>query len=68
MRAMAQAGIPVQERAFTVAEAKSAREAFFTSATGNVMPVVRIDEQAIGNGHPGSLTQRIYAFYRGLPG
>lgn len=47
------------ERPFTVAEAKSAREAFITSATNTVMPVVSIDGQSIGNGAPGLLTQRL---------
>jgi D-alanine transaminase len=48
--------IPFEERAFTIAEAHSAREAFITSASGTVMPVVRIDNRVIGNGHPGQLT------------
>lgn len=48
--------IPFEERAFTVEEALTAREAFITSASGTVMPVVRIDGRAIGNGHPGELT------------
>jgi D-alanine transaminase len=47
------------ERPFTVEEARSAREAFITSATNIVMPVVRIDGHAIGNGAPGLLTQRL---------
>jgi D-alanine transaminase len=47
-------GLKVVERAFTVEEAYAAREAFVTSATNIVMPVVRIDDRAIGNGHPGS--------------
>ena len=47
-------GLKVVERAFTVEEAYAAREAFVTSATNIVMPVVRIDGRAIGNGHPGS--------------
>ena len=50
----ARRGLVVVERAFTVAEAYAAREAFVTSATNLVMPVVRIDGRAIGNGHPGS--------------
>lgn len=49
-------GIPVEERAFTVEEAKGAREAFFSSATTLAMPVVAIDGQAVANGHPGSIT------------
>jgi D-alanine transaminase len=41
------------ERPFTVAEAIGAREAFITSASQTVMPVVRIDGQPVGNGAPG---------------
>ncbi len=41
------------ERPFTVAEAIAAREAFITSASLTVMPVVRIDGQPVGNGAPG---------------
>jgi D-alanine transaminase len=52
-------GVELVERPFTVAEAKAAREAFITSATNIVMPVVRIDGQAVGNGAPGLLTQRL---------
>ncbi|WP_412546027.1 D-amino-acid transaminase [Maricaulis sp. MIT060901] len=48
--------IPLIERAFTPAEAKSAREAFITSASSFVMPVVQIDNKMIGNGAPGSLS------------
>jgi len=47
-------GLKVEERAFSVEEAKRAREAFLTAATTLVMPVVAIDEAAIGNGAPGS--------------
>jgi D-alanine transaminase len=43
----------LEERAFTVEEAYAAREAFVTSATQAVMPVVRIDGRPIGNGAPG---------------
>lgn len=52
-------GIPVEEREFTLDEALSAREAFISSATNTVMPVVQIDGQAIGDGKPGPLTQRL---------
>ncbi len=51
--------IPFTERPFRVEEAHSAREAFITSASGTVMPVVAIDGRPIGNGHPGELTQRL---------
>ncbi len=46
------------ERPFTVEEAKAAREAFITSATNIVMPVVSIDGQPIGNGAPGLLSTK----------
>jgi len=46
-------GLELDERPFTVDEAYAAREAFVTSATQSVMPVVRIDGRSIGNGAPG---------------
>jgi len=51
------------ERPFTVAEAQAAREAFITSATNFVMPVVRIDGKPIGNGAPGLLSLKLRAEY-----
>ena len=48
-------GLELEERPFTVAEAYAAREAFLTSASQIVMPVVRIDGRPIGNGTPGLL-------------
>lgn len=52
-------GVPVEERPFTVREAQAAREAFVTSASATVMPVVRIDGQPVGDGQPGPLTRRL---------
>jgi D-alanine transaminase len=46
-------GLELDERPFTLDEAYSAREAFVTSATQTVMPVVRIDGRPVGNGAPG---------------
>ncbi len=46
-------GLDLDERPFTIEEAYDAREAFVTSASQNVMPVVRIDAHPIGNGAPG---------------
>jgi D-alanine transaminase len=51
--------IELVERPFSVDEAKAAREAFITSATNSVMPVVRIDGTPIGNGAPGLLSLRL---------
>jgi len=46
-------GLKFEERAFTVEEAYAAREAFVTSASQIVMPVVSIDGKPVGNGAPG---------------
>jgi D-alanine transaminase len=56
-------GIGVEERAFTPDEARGAAEAFITSATNFVMPVVRIDGQPVGSGRPGPVTLRLRARY-----
>lgn len=48
-------GLSVDERAFTLAEAYAAREAFVTAASQIVLPVVRIDGHDIGEGKPGPL-------------
>ena len=51
------------ERAFTLAEAKRAREAFITSATSFVTPVVRIDGDSVGDGKPGPAARRLREEY-----
>ena len=48
-------GLQIEERGFSVDEAKAAREAFITAATTVVMPIVAIDGQPIANGYPGSI-------------
>ncbi len=48
-----------EERAFTVDEAKNAREAFLTSASALVMPVVSIDGHRIADGSPGDFTLEV---------
>lgn len=56
-------GLELEERAFTVEEAYAAREAFITSATQSVMPVVQIDGRPIGNGAPGIVTSALRRDY-----
>lgn len=53
--AIAALGLSIEERPFTLKEAYAAREAFVTSASQTVMPVVRIDGRTIGDGKPGPL-------------
>ena len=51
------------ESPFSVAAAKSAREAFLTSTVVDLLPVVRIDGAAVGNGQPGPLTRMLRDCY-----
>jgi D-alanine transaminase len=63
---LAAEGLDFQERSFSLEEAYRAREAFLTSATNIVMPVVAIDDRIIGDGRPGpialSLRAKFHAF------
>lgn len=63
MRLAAEEHLTVDERLFSVAEAHEAAEAFLTSATSLVMPVVRIDDRVVGDGKPGPLTTRLRELY-----
>ncbi len=49
----------VEERAFSVQEVLAASEAFLTSATQTVMPVISIDRRKIGSGKPGPVAKRL---------
>jgi D-alanine transaminase len=53
LEAIAAQGLKLEERAFTLDEAHAAREAFITSASQIVLPVVKIDGRPVGNGAPG---------------
>jgi D-alanine transaminase len=57
------AGIKVEERPFSVEEAKTAKEAFFTAASAFATPVISIDGVKIGDGKPGPLTKKLRALY-----
>ena len=54
-------GLKIEERAFTVAEALEAREAFVTAASTIVMPVTSIDGKTVGNGAPGLVASALRA-------
>jgi D-alanine transaminase len=56
-------GLPFEERTFTVEEAYQAREAFITSASQTVLPVVRIDGRPVGNGAPGLIATALRRDY-----
>lgn len=59
-------GLEVGERAFTVAEASAAREAFITGTTVTVLPVTMIDGATVGEGRPGPLTLHLRTLYQEL--
>lgn len=56
-------GLALEERLFTVAEARDAAEAFLTSASSLVTPVVRIADSVIGDGKPGPATRHLQEIY-----
>ena len=58
-----EAQMEVEERPFTLAEAQAADEAFITSASSFVMPVVEIDGVAVGDGTPGPVARRLREIY-----
>ncbi len=69
VRAIAEeAGYRVVERSFTLDEALAAAEAFLTSTTSHVMPVVRIDGRPVGDGRPGPLTGALQEKYEAHAG
>jgi D-alanine transaminase len=53
----------VEERAFTVEEALKAKEAFITSASSFVQPVVKIDGETVADGKPGPMATRLREIY-----
>ncbi|MGI9370833.1 MAG: D-amino-acid transaminase [Ruegeria sp.] len=63
LRMAEEAQMVVEERLFTVDEAKDADEAFVTSASAFVMPVVEIDGARLGNGTPGPIARRLREIY-----
>ena len=68
MRLAAEQDLAVDERLFSVDEAHAAAEAFLTSASMLVMPVVAIDGRPVGNGKPGPLSRRLRELYLHMAG
>ncbi len=56
-------GLRLEVRAFSIDEARAAREAFVTAASSFVLPVVAIDGAVIGDGTPGAVTRRLRQLY-----
>jgi D-alanine transaminase len=71
MALMQDAGVPFQEGPFSLADARDAREAFITSATSFVKPILQLDGRPVGDGTPGEVTRRLFDLFalhvKGLP-
>ena len=63
LRMAGEARMEVDERPFTIAEAQAADEAFITSASAFVMPVVAVDGARVGDGRPGPVARRLREIY-----
>jgi D-alanine transaminase len=63
IRYAAEAQIEIEERSFSLEEAQGADEAFVTSASAFVMPVVEIDGAKLGDGRPGRVAVRLREIY-----
>ena len=63
LRLAGEAQMEVEERSFGIDEARAADEAFITSASSFVMPVVEIDGVSLGDGPPGRVSRRLREIY-----
>jgi D-alanine transaminase len=63
LRLAKRAGIPVQEHVLMRADLARVTELFLTGTTSEVLPIVRVDDQAIAGGRPGPVTRRLQQAY-----
>ena len=59
-------GLTIEERAFSIDEAYAAREAFITGATTLVTPIVAIDDRPVGDGRPGPVAVKLRQAFHGV--
>jgi D-alanine transaminase len=64
LRLTAQAGIPVREQVLKRTDLAHVAELFLTGTTSEVLPIVRVDGQPVGDGRPGPITRRLQEVYR----
>lgn len=57
-------GLSMKEQNFTTKELKEADEVFITASTKEIVPVVKVDQETIGNGLPGEMTQSLHELYK----
>ena len=63
MKILAERQMKIEERLFTIAEAQEADEAFFTSASAFVTPIISVDGVVLGEGTPGPVSQKLREIY-----
>jgi len=63
LRFASEQGYTVKEAPFSIEDARAAKEAFITSASSFVMPVVNIDGVSLGDGQPGAVTRELRRIY-----
>ena len=63
LRIASERGLKLEERGFSAEDVKSAREAFYTNASGFATPVVTIDGSPIGDGKPGPVALHLRELY-----
>ena len=63
MKILKDEGITVKEERFTRDELYTAEEAFFTGTAAEITPIREVDDRAIGNGSPGSITKKVQEVY-----
>jgi D-alanine transaminase len=63
MDVIGEAGLQVEERPFTPAEAKGAKEAFITGAGALLLPVVKLDGDLVADGRVGPVASRLRHLY-----
>lgn len=58
-----EAGMKIEERPFSLKDIKAASEAFLSSSTSHIVPVVKVDDTTIGDGKPGKVFKTLFGRY-----
>ena len=64
LKLAASAKIPVREQVLKQSDLESVSELFLTGTTSEILPIIRVDDQTIGNGKPGPITRRLQDAYQ----
>lgn len=56
-------GLPIKSQAWPLADLGAVQEAFLSSSSRGIVPIVRVDDHQVGEGHPGPITRRLMKAY-----